>query len=361
MSVLLDFLRLFAAIAVFLGHSKFYWFFDGYSDGIGPQNGQDYVIVFFVLSGFVIAWSIDRKKDYHINQYLFDRLTRLWSIVIPALILGFILDRFGKNLHPDTYRMILTENHLNLKYIISGLFLHESWFFSIRPGSNGPFWSLSYEFFYYFIFGAVALLPTIKTKVVGALTCILIAGPKILLLMPCWLLGCVSYYLCKKYTFRKTVSVLLLFLSGYFLVDLISARWSYWNPQLHEGLGSYPLFYSAKFLDDYILALLISCFLVSINSWLSINDKPSSFFAKVVQKSAGCTFSLYAVHFPFMAFMAALSASGSLPFLNYENALVSVFLLCLVFALFFEYPLKKFRVGVLKILPLLSRKCGIQS
>ena len=360
MSVILDIIRLSCAILVVLGHSNFYWFFTGYTDGIGPQNGQDYVIVFFVLSGFVIAWSIDRKKDYHINQYLFDRLTRLWSIVIPALILGFFLDRIGKNLHPETYRMILSENHLNFKYFISSLFLHESWFFSIRPGSNGPFWSLSYEFFYYLIFGAVALLPTIKTKIIGAITCILIAGPKVLLLMPCWVLGCASYYCCKKYTLRKTSSVLLLFLSGYYLMDLMVTRWSEWSPQLHEGLGSYPLFYSAKFLDDYILALAISCILISINPWFSINNKPSSFFAKVVQKGAGCTFSLYAIHFPIMAFLAALSGSGSLRFLKYESALLLVFLLCFVFALFFEYPLKQFRVAIIKTLPVLSSRCGIQ-
>ena len=60
LSLLLDTLRIFAAIAVFLGHSNFPWFFGG--GEIGPKNGQDYVIIFFVLSGFVIAWSIDKKK-----------------------------------------------------------------------------------------------------------------------------------------------------------------------------------------------------------------------------------------------------------------------------------------------------------
>ena len=257
---------------------------------------------------------VDRQeKDYHINQYLFDRLTRLWSIVLPALILGFMLDSLGKNFHPETYLMILSENHKNLKYIISSLFLHETWFFSIRP-KQWTFLVTLLRILLLFNFGALVLLPTIKAKVLGIFICILIAGPKILLLMPCWLLGCLSYYCCKKYTLTKTSSVLPLFISSYFLVDVMVTRWSEWSPRLHEGLGSYPLFYSAKFLDDYILALAISCFLIFINSWFSINDKPSSFFAKVIQKGAGCTFSLYAVHFPIMAFLAALSGSGSLTF-----------------------------------------------
>ena len=112
-----------------------------------PQNGQDYVVIFFVLSGFVITWSVDRKKEYHFGQYLFDRLIRLWSVVIPALALGLVLDYFGRSIHPQTYGSIFSAEHLELKVLLSGLFLHESWFFSIRPGTNGPFWSLSYEFF----------------------------------------------------------------------------------------------------------------------------------------------------------------------------------------------------------------------
>ena len=37
------------------------------------------------------------------------------------------------------------------------------------------------------------------------------------------------------------------FSNGYFLVDLMVTRWSEWSPQLHEGLGNYPLFYSLSF------------------------------------------------------------------------------------------------------------------
>ena len=74
-------------------------------------------------------------------------MVRLWSVVIPALVIGITLDIFGKSIHPQTYAHIFSNENLELKAILSGLFLHESWFFSVRPGSNGPFWSLSDEFF----------------------------------------------------------------------------------------------------------------------------------------------------------------------------------------------------------------------
>ena len=101
--------------------------FSGHVNGIGPQNGQDYVIV-FVLSGFVISWALDRKINYNFNQYLIDRLSRLWSVAIPALLIGCCLDYFGKGIHSQTYVNIINTNYSELKFIISGPFLHESWF-----------------------------------------------------------------------------------------------------------------------------------------------------------------------------------------------------------------------------------------
>ena len=360
MSVLLDLLRFIAAIAVFLGHSNFYWFFCGHVTGFGPQNGQDYVVIFFVLSGFVITWSIDRKKGYHFGQYLFDRLVRLWTVVLPALFIGIALDFFGKSIHPETYWSIFSSEHITLKVLLSGLFVHESWFLSIRPGSNGPFWSLSYEFFYYVIFGAIALLPTLKSKILTGLTLCIIAGPKILLLFPCWLLGSISYWGCKKFRLNSVFSVVLLSISGFFLYSTLFSRWYTWTANDYPGLGIYPLFYSAKFLDDYVLALLIGIFLISLSRWFPLNTKPKGWIYCVVRNCSKCSFSLYVIHFPLMAFGGALLASGTLKEVSHWGATLIVFGICLIFALIFEFPLKQYRKFVIKALPFLSLKCGIR-
>jgi peptidoglycan/LPS O-acetylase OafA/YrhL len=52
--------------------------------------GHHAVIVFFVLSGFVISYTTDRK-DRTFGVYVINRLTRLWSVVIPALLLGALI------------------------------------------------------------------------------------------------------------------------------------------------------------------------------------------------------------------------------------------------------------------------------
>ena len=361
MSTLLDFLRFSAAIAVFLGHTNFYWFFCGQVSGIGPQNGQDYVIIFFVLSGFVISWSIDRKKDYHFKQYLFDRMVRLWSVALPALCLGAALDHLGRSIHPQTYANIFSADHLGLKYMISGLFLHESWFFSTRPGSNGPFWSLSYEFFYYMIFGAIALLPSLKSKLLVAFAFCLVAGPKVLILFPCWLVGCLSYWGCKKLRPNALISLALLISSLYFLTSTLASRWVSWTPTDFPGLGVSPLFYSAKYLDDYAIAFALGLLLLSLSRWFSLEMKTIGPLSTLIRTFSKCSFSLYAIHFPLMAFLSALWASGTLKNTSHLQATLLVFLCCCLFALLFEVPLKWYRSLIIRTLPLLSHKCGIRS
>jgi len=361
LSSLLDFLRFSAAIAVFLGHTNFYWFFCGNYSGLGPQNGQDYVIIFFVLSGFVISWSIDRKKNYHFKQYLFDRMVRLWSVALPALFLGAVLDHFGRSIHPQTYGHIFSADHLGLKYLTSGLFLHESWFFSIRPGSNGPFWSLSYEFFYYLIFGAIALLPSLKSKLLVGLVFCLVAGPKILILFPCWLVGCVSYWGCKKLRPNALVSMVLLVSSLSFLISTLAPRWVSWTPKDFPGLGVPPLFYSAKYLDDFVIALALGLLLLSLSRWFSIEMKPIGRITALIRTFSKCSFSLYAIHFPLMAFLSATWAVGLIKNMSHLQATLLVFLCCCVFALLFEVPLKWYRSLIIRTLPFLSQKCGIRS
>ena len=280
---------------------------------------------------------------------------------MPALCLGAVLDHFGRSINQQTYGNIFSADHLGLKYLISGLFLHESWFFSIRPGSNGPFWSLSYEFFYYLIFGAIALLPSLKSKLLVGLSFCLIAGPKVLILFPCWLVGCLSYFGCKKLRPNTLVSLGLLASSLYFLISTFAPRWVSWTPTNYPGLGVPPLFYSAKYLDDFTIALALGILLLSLSRWFTLEMKPIGRIATLVRTCSKCSFSLYAIHFPLMAFLSALWVGGFLKNASHQQATVLVFLCCGVFALLFEVPLKWYRTIIIRAIPFLSQKCGIHS
>src|SRR5207247_1357633 len=69
------------------------------------------------------------------------------------------------------------------------------------PPTNLPFWSLSYEFWYYVAFGVATLIRPARLRNLMVLVVLLIAGPAILLLMPCWLVGVALF------VFRNRISI----------------------------------------------------------------------------------------------------------------------------------------------------------
>jgi len=50
------------------------------------------VIVFFVLSGFLI--SLAAQRDGSMTEYLLNRASRIYSVALPAMLLTWAVDRF---------------------------------------------------------------------------------------------------------------------------------------------------------------------------------------------------------------------------------------------------------------------------
>jgi peptidoglycan/LPS O-acetylase OafA/YrhL len=100
-SVYLDLIRFLAGLAVLLGHASYARFRGEWLQGIGFLK-HDAVIVFFVLSGYVIAYVATHKED-DIIDYSISRFARLYSVVLPALLLTVFLDNWGALLDPQRY------------------------------------------------------------------------------------------------------------------------------------------------------------------------------------------------------------------------------------------------------------------
>ena len=61
------------------------------------ELGHEAVMVFFVLSGFLVGGStirVIKSNSWTWKEYLLQRLTRMWMVLIPALVLG-LLDNLG--------------------------------------------------------------------------------------------------------------------------------------------------------------------------------------------------------------------------------------------------------------------------
>jgi peptidoglycan/LPS O-acetylase OafA/YrhL len=148
------------------------------------------VIVFFVLSGFVIRY-VSRRTPGTFTSYAIDRASRIYSVLLPAVILTCVVSvRFG-------YLRISSAPQacafaLRITQIL--LFTNWSWHQQVTLPPNGALWSISFECLFYLLYGAWFYL-----RGRGRILCLLLAaawaGPEILTFFPVWLGGCLLYEL----------------------------------------------------------------------------------------------------------------------------------------------------------------------
>lgn len=177
----LDVSRGLAALAVVVQHARTYLFAD--LNFLRPQPlavravyfltgfGHAAVMVFFVLSGFLVggsALAAIEEGRFSWRRYLLQRGTRLWIVLIPALALTALWDRAGLLIaaHPATLALHARSNaFLGHPWTVEGhglaafagnaLFLMN--FLVPTFGSNGSLWSLANEFTYYILFPLAAI------------------------------------------------------------------------------------------------------------------------------------------------------------------------------------------------------------
>jgi peptidoglycan/LPS O-acetylase OafA/YrhL len=190
-SIYLDIVRFSAACLVYLYHSNKRLLV---TDILPASHyGHASVIVFFVLSGFVISY-VAHTKETHWIYFAASRVSRVYSVVIPTLILTLLLDYVGRQTYPELYDYPFDQ--LFIRLLASLLMLNEVWLVSITTLSNVPFWSITYESWNYLVFALITFLPG-RTGFILAALVVLAVGPKLLLLLPVWFAG-VWLYRCQR-------------------------------------------------------------------------------------------------------------------------------------------------------------------
>jgi len=297
-SLYLDFLRVFAAFGVFFGHANFSWF----SNNLFPGDlGHKFVTIFFVLSGYLIAFTVGEKNKGP-KKYLVDRFSRLYSVVLPALIFTYIIDFVGKHFHPDFYVPLMASNNQPLRFLLNATFLQQIWGLSTTPSTNSPFWSISYEFWYYMLF-AVFIYWSGTKKYLGLLAIALLIGIKIILLLPVWVFGVIAYRASGKYLIGARAALIVFIISAVgilgltFLcdVDLSFARYPFGKP---------PLYFSARFIFEWIYGALVALNIFCFNA-VEFTYRIPSFLNKAIKYLSSITFSLYLFHLPILIFLAS--------------------------------------------------------
>jgi peptidoglycan/LPS O-acetylase OafA/YrhL len=315
-SVHLDAVRGVAALVVVLHHARmvtllpresvsihlspiivaFYWI-------SGFANAHNAVLVFFVLSGYLVGGSVIRNiaaNRWSWKSYAADRLTRLYIVLIPALLLTAGLDYAIKHAH----RVIEMIPDSNLDHFSDSLstFLGNSFFlqkiYCAPFGSDISLWSLSYEFWYYLAFPFLAIGVLRAKTLIGRAACIGAAAAAYILmrsaawLFPVWMLGTSLYYLkdWRLVPQRWHRPLLLLTVAGMVMHSAVAARMSKTVPVISQWVFGVLVF--------FLLFLLLQ---------MEVKRPLAKAYVSVARYLSSRSYTIYLVHAPVIVALIAFS------------------------------------------------------
>jgi peptidoglycan/LPS O-acetylase OafA/YrhL len=148
----LEALRGFAALYVVFFHTLpqkiFLW---GVNVGTIFRFGPEAVIVFFVLSGFVIKYTYQKSADKSFKYYFTRRFIRLYIPLFFIFLLGYLIKCYSEGTLANPEWRTLLGNIFMLQDVIS----QKPNVIAAAYMGNGVLWSLSYEWWFYMLFFAL--------------------------------------------------------------------------------------------------------------------------------------------------------------------------------------------------------------
>jgi peptidoglycan/LPS O-acetylase OafA/YrhL len=327
----LDGLRGLAALYVMIGHAR-WLLWEGYQNFTTHPNsyslfdkglmyffslfkwGHEFVLLFFVLSGFVIHYGFSTKlkqnssSRLNLKQYFYRRAKRIYPPFLLALLLTFVLDRAGQIMNYSIYSGSSLYGLINvhigntphdLKTLAGNiLFLYKD--FVPIFGTNGPTWSLKFEWWFYIFYPIFLMLSRKHIYYATGLITVLFSAsffshfwPTQLLQeifgsMICWWLGVLLAEVCTK---RIKVRLLSLSIAAFFSFLVLFA--------FNSNANLYDL--QIAFLFTSVLGILL---------WL--NEKNHSLYILDRLKPLGdFSYTLYIIHFPILAFISGALMKNS--------------------------------------------------
>lgn len=319
-SIVLDLVRAVAAQLVCVGHAIN---FAGLGSTFIPNDG---VLLFFVLSGFLIAYTLDRKSsdpDYTIVDFGIERTARIYTAYFPALLLIGVV-----TIVAAAHGFELKGDPTDLRTFVGNLTMRQNlpndWGVSTF-GTAGHLTSLAVEFHIYFFVGALYFLLAGRNVVLCAVIAFVFSTMPLAYFssMPnsdrtlfiLWLLGFAAYFTAKPARLAKVGSGFWLAAFAFFCVTWLVQR----TPGDDYNLGQYPM-------------LVLSFF--SLVMMTQSSKVITSRLAAIVTFAADYSFSLFLLHLTTIRLVYALLGSTTLA--SAVLAIVLSNLLAIAFAMAFE-------------------------
>jgi peptidoglycan/LPS O-acetylase OafA/YrhL len=315
----LDLIRAVAAWLVMWGHLRNLFFVDFENVEHGSRLvkvvylltgfGHQSVVVFFVLSGFLISGTIIKRfvsGGWSWRGYAIDRLTRLYVVLIPGLLFGLLWDKTGSAIFASTglysqplagFGSSIVQSRISFRAFVGTLAFLQT-LASPVFGSNGPLWSLANEFWYYALFpvGLAALVAWTKRRIRQAVLLSVLAmaiaefvKTPILPGFFVWMAGCALIVVYSRFDLRK----------GFWLITYLLIA----STAVFACLVASRTRNSGALASDIALGVTFSVFLFGI---LQIEPRRhQESYAKVAHLLAAFSYSLYVLHFPLLLFVRA--------------------------------------------------------
>ena len=317
----LDGLRGLAALYVLVGHAR-WLLWEGFADGyrVHPERysalgkslvyalsafrwGHEAVLFFFVLSGFVIhlRYATGLKRDPHYRlefaSYLARRARRLYPPMLVALLLTWALDRAGIRLqlptalHTTSYPLInanvgsdhsITTLLRNLVFVMYPVF-----------GSDGPLWSLNYEWYFYLLYPLVLM---IDRRSIAAASLVMVALSAV---------GYASIWPDALLWFRGVCQLMIVWWLGALLAERFARRLSVRYQDLAWLMLAPMALRVAPWIAPWRDLLMGVAFCGLIAACLGLQERGWTLSSLARLRPLGeMSYTLYVIHFPILVFMS---------------------------------------------------------
>jgi peptidoglycan/LPS O-acetylase OafA/YrhL len=323
--VWLDAIRALSAVAVCAGHLRAATWVD-YEQLAAPGLaeklfylctglGHQAVIVFFVLSGYFVGGSVLRAGPaFRARHYAVTRVARLWAVLLPALAFTALADALIVRQAPgalagDYAALWGSGPDAQHPYSTASLTLLANVFFLqtlVAPvwGSNGPLWSLAYEFWFYVCFPLLTCAVGLTGQALQSYQrlCCGLAAVVLLCVLPqavrigfvYWLMGvCVAVWQTRLQQRARpgALTAALVFFGGALLYTKV--------PRAQTLLMLPP---------DAVLAFASTALFVVLVTWGVSSGSPyglAGLLRRTTVMGSEVSYSLYAYHFPWVVLVGA--------------------------------------------------------
>ena len=339
----LDSLRGLAAIYVVIHHCR-WLLWEGYEKGyaLHPEQysalnrglmyffsafkfGNQAVLFFFVLSGFVIHYSVskrvDREGKFDAKDYLYRRVKRIYPPLVIAIVLTFALDMIGMKLNLPVYfsntpyESINQNVHPDLSFttLLGNLFFVQK-IYTPLWGTDGALWSLAYEWWFYILYMPLLLLFR-KNKYLTTGIVVVV-----------WFLN-MQYGAGLPLLVHTVLNFFIIWFAGMLLADMLL----YKSIKPVVGLAALCFMAAVAFTDlfvnveiayDIILTSIITVFLylVLTTNWFNILKK--------CEKTGAFSYTMYAIHMPIVCIISGflMKANGGYLPAHFLFAFLGIFI-----------------------------------